>query len=129
MIYLKYTKLDSSMSSSMTFSPKIFQESISTDGEIIKSLKGNMNYRMNSFRRCWNIELDISELANDNKINFIKNLFATRQGALSLDNWTSQIEIVIDEEDSPEFEKSSRRNEFQSLRFKIYEISARQSNF
>jgi hypothetical protein len=101
-IYLKYGTYSGTTltwSSSQAFNALKFIDYDEAEREITSTLRGYRIANSSFTRTSYDLEISAAELTNSTKLTFIKAFFKAHAWKFSLDNWTSEKIVVVDEKE------------------------------
>ena len=106
-LYLKYGTYSGTTltwSSSQSFSALKFIDFVEAEREITNTLRGYRQVNSDFSRTSWDLEISAGELTDSTKLTFIKAFFKAHAWKFSLNNWSTETEVVIDEKERIPFE-------------------------
>lgn len=125
-LYLKYgtySALTLTWSASQTFTALKIEDYITAERELTKSLRG-VNIVNHSFKRTeWDVVISADQLTDSTKLAFIKSFFQAHRWKFSLDDWTTEKEVVIEENERIPFELLEENKNLKEIRLKFIQKS------
>lgn len=106
-LYLKYGTYSGTTltwSASQSFSALKFIDYEEAEREITNTLRGYRVANSSFTRMSYDLEISAGELTNSTKLTFIKAFFKAHAWKFSLNNWSTEKEVVIDEKERIPFE-------------------------
>jgi hypothetical protein len=121
-IYLKYGTYAATTltwSASQSFSALKFIDFVEAEREITATLRGYRQVHSDFTRTSWDLEIGAGELINSTKLTFIKAFFKAHAWKFSLDNWSTEKEVVIDSKEQIPWEFLENNKYLKTIKLKL----------